>query len=230
MTIDKEEPNRVEHFGLEIKKVKYSHRLVRDEFALINTKPSIGFSERLASIGAYTDESGSEYTQQWCEDYRKLCLQNFDLNMEYFRSLDKVDFNNAIETFLKAHRCFKKIDDLRDYAGVSGYYLMVLDEYKQVYIGKSDNIKNRIRRHWTNVKPFDTILFPMYAVNQSRFSIDFFRVLDTTRIYVWSRKLKIGIEDGLIEDFPEQFLTNRIGGDATNAFQAIATSKMRNLD
>lgn len=224
------EKDKVEHFGLCLQKVKYSHRLIRDEFALINTRPSIGFSKRLASIGAYTDESGSEYTQQWCEEYRQLCLQNFDLNMQYFNSLDKNDFNNAIDLFLKTHRGFKKIDNLCDYDDISGYYMMVLDEYKQVYIGKSDNIKNRIRRHWTNVKRFDTILFPLCAVKQSCFSIDFFRVLDTTRIYVWSKKLKNGIEDELMKDFPKQYLTNRIGGDITDKFEAFFTSNKRNLD
>ena len=72
--------------------------------------------------------------------------------------------------------------------------MMVLDKYKQAYIGKSDNIEQRIRHHWSQNKSFDRTLFPMYAVEKSVFSIDFFRALDTTRIYVWKRGLWDGIE------------------------------------
>ncbi|MBQ7040122.1 MAG: GIY-YIG nuclease family protein, partial [Clostridia bacterium] len=113
--------------------------------------------------------------------------------------------------------------------GVEGYYIMVLDEYKQIYIGKTENIKRRIMQHWSKTKQFDRTLFPMYAYKKSCFSIDFIRALDTTRIYGWKRKLLEGLEDKLIRQFPKQFCTNRIGGDVTNGIQALATMNQRDL-
>lgn len=82
--------------------------------------------------------------------------------------------------------------------------MMILDEYKLVYIGKSDNIKKRIQQHWSATKSFDCTLFPMYAVTTSCFSIDFFRALDTTRILIWERNLSDMVEQKLIDDLPKK--------------------------
>ena len=178
---------------------------------------------------AYTDNTGNEYTLAWCEKYRKLCLENFDLNMKYFHLLNKEDFNNAVDIFINDHDGFSAVDDLCKYDDVSGYYMMVLDTYKQAYIGKSENVAKRIKQHWTATKAFDRTLFPMYAVTKSCFSIDFFRALDTTRIFVWKRALSDGLEKELVEDFPSMYRTNRIGGDVSNLIEAIETMNVRNL-
>ena len=69
----------------------------------------------------------------------------------------------------------------------------------------------------------------MYAVMQSCFSIDFFRALDITRIFVWKRNLSDGIEVKLIECFSEKYSINRIGGDISTAIGALATINKRNL-
>ena len=82
-------------------------------------------------------------------------------------------------------------------------------------------------KHWSITKPFDRTLFPMYAWNKSTFSVDFFRAFDTTRIYAWKKRMSDGIESDLIRNFPAQFCTNRIGGDITNALQAIGTINKR---
>ena len=84
--------------------------------------------------------------------------------MKYFAKLDSIEFNKILNDFLEKYNKFKEVENLWDYDYVSGYYLMVLDEYKQVYIGKSEDIKRRIQSHWTAIKPFDRTLFPMYAV------------------------------------------------------------------
>jgi hypothetical protein len=60
-----------------------------------------------------------------------------------------------IEGFLERNRQFTGVSDLNLYDGKSGYYMMVLDEYSQVYIGTTNDIKRRIRQHWSNSKPFD---------------------------------------------------------------------------
>jgi hypothetical protein len=101
---------------------------------------------------------------------------------------------------------------------------MVLDEYNQVYFGKANNIRTRIPQHWTKTLPFDRTLYPLYNKN-SIMSIDSFRALDTTRIYVWKRNLQDGLEDKLIKDFPMAFRCNRIGGDVTTGIEAIETSQ-----
>lgn len=219
----------MEHFGLKLIKRKYSFNLLREEFALINTKPSLPMFENLIKNNAYTDDSGSEYRKEWCEEYRQLCLSNYDLNMKYFNLLDSTDFNNAVTEFLNKYNKFCKVENLLDYNEVTGYYMMILDEYKQVYIGKSDNIKRRIQQHWSSTKEFDRTLLPMYAVSSSCFSIDFFRALDTTRIFVWKRNLSDGIESKLVEDFPKQYCTNRIGGDISIGIEALATLNKRNF-
>lgn len=217
----------MEHFGVKLVNRGKSFNLTRDEFALISAKPSLPYFESLAERKAYADEQGSAYSESWCAEYRELCLKNFDLNMEYFSKLDKTAFDAALSSFLSKYKQFAEVTSLNDFSGVEGFYIMVLDEYKQVYIGKTEDIKKRIMKHWSNTKPFDRTLFPMYAWNKSTFSVDFFRALDTTRIYAWKKRMSDGIEADLIRNFPAQFCTNRIGGDITNALQAIGTINKR---
>ena len=211
----------VEHFGLKIQRRKYSLKLNREEFAPITTRPSLPRFDLLIQQGAYT-ESGDEYTLEWCERYREICLKNYDLNMQYFQQLDRGNYVKEVNGFLNRHKRFREIQDLWECNGKSGYYLMLLDDYKQAYIGKSDDIKRRIQQHWSKIKPLDRVLLPMYN-EKSVFSIDFFRALDTTRIFVWERSLTEGVERRLIKDFPANFLCNRIGGDIETLPEAIAT-------
>ena len=217
------------HFGVKLIDKGKSFKLVKEEFAIISTKPSLPFFTSLAERNAYTDEQGRSYRESWCEDYRTLCLKNYDLNMKYFSILDKSEFNKALSTFLSKYNHFIEVSCLNDFSGVEGFYIMVLDEYKQVYIGKTTDIKKRIMQHWVKTKPFDRTLFPMYAWNKSVFSIDFFRALDTTRIFAWKKIISDGIEAKLVSDFPSQFCTNRIGGDVTTAIHAIQTMRSRKL-
>lgn len=219
----------MQHFGVRLIARKRPLFLIRDDFALISTKPSLPKFNSLVKKNAYTDDNGTEYRREWCEEYRELCLKNFDLNMKYFAQLDQNDFNNAITIFVKNHIGFREINDLSKFESVSGYYLMVLDKYKQAYIGKSTNIQKRIKQHWLSTKAFDRTLLPMYAVETSCFSIDFFRALDTTRIFIWETDLLDGIEEKLIEDFPKEYRTNRIGGDISTLIEAAATINKRDL-
>ena len=219
----------MEHFGIKLIDRGKGFRLTRNGFAQINAKPSLPYFESLAKRNAYADEYGTAYSESWCAEYREVCLKNFDRNMEFFSALDKADFDVTLSSFLSKYKRFVEVTNLNDFNGVEGFYIMVLDEYKQAYIGKSENIRKRIMKHWSNTKPFDRTLFPMYAWEKSTFSIDFFRALDTTRIYAWKKKMSNGIEADLIRNFPTQFCTNRIGGDVTSALQAIGTINTRSL-
>lgn len=125
------------------------------------------------------------YTNEYVELLRERALENFDINMKYFKSLDKTRFNNEIERFKETYREFVEVTDLNDYKDSPGIYIMVLDEYKQVYIGITRNkngIKARIQQHWTATKKLDRLIFG--GVEQSILSIDSFKHLDTTRIFV----------------------------------------------
>ena len=219
----------MEHFGVKLLNRGKSFKLNRDEFALVDTRPSLPFFKSLLKYNAYSDEFGTSYREEWCEEYREICLKNYDLNMKFFSLLDREQFNRSLDSFLERYNRFKEVFDLTEYTKVEGYYIMVLDDYKQVYIGKSTDIKKRIMKHWSTTLAFDCTLLPMYAYEKSCFSIDFFRALDTTRIFVWKKRVTRGVESSLIRSFPSQFCTNRIGGDITNGVEALLTMKERNL-
>ena len=72
---------------------------------------------------------------------------------------------------IKYSRKIKEVKNLNDYSGVAGVYILVLDKYKQVYIGQTNTcIKTRIMSHWRKVKEFDRLLFG--PVESSILSID----------------------------------------------------------
>lgn len=62
-------------------------------------------------------------------------------------------------SFLKKYFGFEGVADLNEYDNNSGYYMLVLDKYKQIYIGTMYNIKKRIREHWVKRRPFDRLIF-----------------------------------------------------------------------
>lgn len=220
----------MEHFGIKLINRGKSFEINREEFAIPNSYPSLPYMPSLAEKGYYDiDDDGFCYTDEWCKEYQDLCLKNFDLNMDYFSSLDSTEFNNALNSYLSLYKRFIEVENLNDLERVEGYYIMVLDKYKQIYIGKSTDIKKRIRQHWTKTKPFDRILFPMNAWKTSVISIDSFRILDTTRIFIWKKKISDGVERRLIKDFPAKFRTNRIGGDVNTGLEALATMNGRKL-
>ena len=123
------------------------------------------------------------YTDEKCKKLQESALKNFDVNMLYFKSLDKEKFNAEIDTFLKKHPSFEVVDDLRKYKTAIGVYILILDEYKQIYIGISrskNGIKGRIQAHWSNIMPLDRLIWG--REEYSMLSIDSFRAFDTTRI------------------------------------------------
>jgi len=51
------------------------------------------------------------------------------------------------------------VNNLKLYNKKSGYYLMISDEYSQLYIGITDDIKLRIQQHWVRKGIFDIWLY-----------------------------------------------------------------------
>ena len=223
----------MKHFGCTVMASKYGFELSRDKYAIISNKNSLPKFNSMKD--AQADEEGTTYTDEWCKEYRQLILQNYDLNMRFFASLNHDEFQSELEAFLKKNKAFVEVSDLTEYSGVSGYYVMVLDKYCQVYIGTTNNIRRRIQQHWSNSKSFDRLLFPMYAVNKSVLSIDSFRALDTTRIYVCATKKTYVSDNKYINDVSPQYVCNRIGGGMLSGgllgfLKAGSTIKSRKLD
>lgn len=181
----------LEHFGVAVKEDNF---LNRDHYAI------------------YTEKDLEKYSLAECEEHRQRCLENFDINMKHFQELDYSEFCQEIDSFLTCYPSFEKVDSLNDYRDVQGYYIMVLDLYKQIYIGTTNNIYKRIKQHWNNKKEFDRLIFPIYNVSGSVLSIDCFGALDTTRIYVFPTVDLYSMEDEFICFFSPKFLSNRIPG------------------
>ena len=125
------------------------------------------------------------YTDEKCKILQERALKNYDANIQYFKSLDSNKFNTEIDLFLKNHPRFEIVDDLNKHQKTSGIYIMILDEYKQIYIGltrSKTGIKGRIQSHWSNVMPLDRLIWG--SEEYSILSIDSFRAFDTTRILI----------------------------------------------
>lgn len=219
------------HFGVVVLPGKKGLKLTRENYAIINNKNtlltkkeaefriSVGMLDpnrkqiiNEVTLNRYADESCLFYSDEWCKQHFINCIKNFDLNMDFFKQLDENEFNLEIDSFLNVHTEFQQINDLNDLDKTPGYYMMVLDEYKQIYIGTSENIKKRIRQHWASSKSFDRLLFPQNEVLGSVLSIDSFRSLDTTRIYAMQTSETFDHENSFIEFFNPKFISNRLAG------------------
>ena len=131
------------------------------------------------------------------------------------------------------------MNELREKKGI---YVLVLDKYKQVYVGQSMvDIFKRIKRHWQRKIEFENLLIG--KVNKTKFSIDSFGILDTTRIYVelidsgrYNVSAKIDERERyLVNKIPDKFLLNKVGGGIKlgkpNSFEEfISTYKQIQLE
>lgn len=203
------------HFGINLRESKYGLSVSRELYAKIDNRSSL--------------ISGQIYSDEWCQKHFENCMINFDLNMKYFMSLDRHEFNNALDKFIKKTKKFIEVFDLNEYQYKSGYYMLVLDEFCQVYIGTSQDIKKRIMNHWSKQKQFDRLIFG--SINNSIISIDSFRALDTTRIFVYQTNRIFSMENSYINKFPSKFLLNRtIGGKLDGGLkEAVKNGKNRVL-
>ena len=231
-------PNKVKHFGVWLNK-KPSLKLSRENYAIINNHNSFltkRTANHFANLSAkerekYADADCKFYSNSWCERHRKNCLLNFDKNMDFFRMIDRDGFEASLSRLVKSNERTREIFDLSDCDGMTGIYILVLGEYKQMYIGQSVDIKKRILQHWNKVKEFDRLIFG--GVNDSVLSVDSFGALDTTRIFVLETP-----RDAL--DYQESFATNIVpdihklnrvgGGQLTDLLSILATWNRRNLD
>jgi hypothetical protein len=227
----------VEHFGELRRAGKYGHRLTRDQYAIPNKMSSTRaprwmFSdEQWAELGwMYEDDEHTRHTDEFCRLQREGALENFDLNMAFFAQISQESFEQALTALLARNEPLRPVTDLRALDGAEGVYVMVLDEYRQAYIGQTRDIRARIRQHWTGTKQFDRLLWG--HKHMSVLSIDSFRALDTTRILAARTTRANSLEAKLVRNFPPDYLLNRIGGGDVDGLRSLfieAEIKRRNL-
>ena len=174
----------MKYFGITVFQCKYGLKLSKDSYAISNCKNTYK-KHHCVPNDIYTDKSQQFYTAKWCEQHRKNCLHNFDLNMHYYASLHQEIFEEELHHFIHNNPYFLAVHDLNAFFQIPGYYLVVLDHYCQLYIGSAVNIAKAIRSHWSKNIPFDRLMFPTNRMDSSLFTIDHFRALDTTRIFAF---------------------------------------------
>jgi len=184
--------NRILHLGVMIQEKETNH--INRELYLMS-KPE--------GMNGWTEE---HYAKQ-----RIKAAINYDANMEYFRQIDIDEFGRCLEKMCKKHS-FEECFDLKHLNGVSGLYILVLDEFKQVYIGKSNDIKKRIQQHWNDKKSLERLIYG--DICSSILPIDAFGALDTTRVfYMKSGGFRMGLlEEKIVGDFDVRFTLNRTAG------------------
>lgn len=202
------------HLGLHLMEKSGGLKLTRENYIRASNKSSFG--------------TGEIYPDSYVKSHTKDCFENFDLNMEYYHSLSKQEFNAELMRFLDKTKVFKEVTELFRLKGSSGYYVMVLDEYSQVYIGISGDIPRRLRVHWSAQKQFDRLLFG--GIDDSILSIDSFRAYDTTRIFVYLCDDIESYENEFINYFDPKYVLNRtVGGTLNGLTEAILHGKTRKL-
>lgn len=177
----------------------------------------------------FKDISEEKVTNKMIEKGYKNIYKNYDNNMNFFQSLSKKEFNLELDNFLDKNKQFKEINNLYSVNRKSGYYIMVLDEYSQMYLGTSNNIKGRIQHHWAMQMHFDRMIFG--DIDDSILSINSFRAFDTTRVFVYLTSEIFDDEDGFINKIDDKYLLNRtVGGLLSGLDEAIYHGKNRDLN
>lgn len=201
------------HFNAIFQESKYGWKMTRETYI-----PNITESSRRCF------ENDSEINQ-----YVGDCLINYDLNIDFFNNLSRIGFDRELSKFLNKHKEFVELQDLNQTKGVSGYYIMVLDEYKQIYIGTGKDIYKRLRRHMSEGQEFCNLLWG--CVDTSKLSINSFRLFDITRIYVYYTDDIFVYEDKYISEFNDKYVLNRTGGgiQGDDLLSILSTAKYRKL-
>lgn len=154
-------------------------------------------------------------TDEWLIEHKKEYLSNCDMmvenlksNFNYFKSLDSAAFNKELSRVCESYH-FKEIKDISRYKNC--LYILVFDEYKQFYVGKSvGGLKNRTRKHW-NAKIIPDRQLWNGGFEASRIKVDNFKIFDTTRIFVCEKIEQIINDNKKFADDPRIENTNTFG-------------------
>ena len=203
---------KIIHFGM---KLKYT-----DENHYKMSKENYVDSSRKSSFHKY-----EIYTEEKYNEYYKDALLNYDINMRKFCKITQEEFQNYLSNYITTLQQkgieVNKIYELKDIT-CSGVYLMILGKYKQIYIGASKNMAERIKQHWVRKKPIDRLVFG--SIEHSKISIECYKALDTTEIYAVKTKNDteaFKIEHTIIELADEKYVMNRIEGGRPDNFEGL---------
>ena len=149
----------------------------------------------------------------WTEEadilLRNRASLNYVMNMRYIETLDRDEFNRHFHEQCEKFNLME-CKDLKQIANLEGLYIMVLDKYKQVYIGISSDMKKRIMQHWNKKKSLERLVFG--DICNSVLSIDSFGALDTTRVFYIATSSVYQMEENVVNSFDSRFILNRTGG------------------
>ena len=208
----------ITHFNTKIRKTN-NNKLTRENYCIPTNKISYVCKKSLKFAiermdykipnEYYIDEN--TYTEKYVKEHYDECMYNYDLNIKYFYNLKHKEFDEYLKSFVSKNK-FKEISGLEEVNHIEGIYILVLDEYNQVYIGISNDIKKRILAHWGDKKDFDRLLFG--KKDNSVLSIDSFGALDTTRIFFKEVKHQSinNQEYRMVEKFKSEYSLNRVNG------------------
>lgn len=233
----KNDSTKIKHFGVWFENDE-NVRISRNTYAIIDKKvyqkpsPTMRrFYNKNPLIHAliYEDFDCTTYNDTWCEQHRQDCLENFDLNLNFCSQIEDKDFEKALSDLLKKEKDIKQIFDLYECDRIEGVYILVLDKYKQLYIGQSKDIKKRILQHWRKKKEFDSLLCG--NINSSVLSIDAFGCLDTTRIFVLETWDFCRYEIRLLQAIDDKYVLNRTAGGiyGNDLFTKLEIAANRNI-
>lgn len=211
---------KITHFGLNLGKSKFGHSLVDSQYGMWDTSVSPGSGGMMED---YEDISLKKYSQFYFDRMRPEVLRNYELNLAHFDSLDRDSFNNSLNSLVNGNHklkllgkgyTFKEVFDLSDFKQEGHLvYVMVLDGYKQYYIGQTNDLVKRARAHWVGNQAFDRLVFA--SPDTSKLAMKSFRALDTTRIFIvdgLTASQAVDLERKLIHSFDTPYLTNRVLG------------------
>jgi len=208
------------HLGLAIREgAKYKLKIERETYALIDDKSSHFFPRELNPAlwdeqnEIFEDPGHLIYSPAWCLKHQQNALLNFDLNMKKYAELKQENFESCLNRVLAENPKLQLVSDLNDWQFGRFVYIMVLDEFKQAYVGiarGAGGLKSRIRQHWSGNKKFDRLIHG--AVETSKISIDSFRALDTTRVFAMECENPASTENAILELFHSDYVLNRISG------------------
>ncbi len=192
------------HFGVEyVDHQDFYNKLNKKQFEL-------QFKEEL--------EKDADLKEQF-PNIAKEAVDNLKTNIDYFKSLNHNSFEKCLKTVVDRYY-FKEVTSLeKDYSNC--LYIMVFDEYSQFYIGKTTQyLEQRICNHWSSkIVPWR---FFWGEKEYSRISVDTFKRLDCTRIFV-ATNIK-----GILSDSSNRITVRKI--EETNCFFTGKLEDMSDLE
>lgn len=223
----------VGHFGERLRPRRFGHRLTREGYAYPTRSPhprvrreQVNAEHWDGVAWAYQDQEHTRHSDAYLLVQRDQALVNYDLSMQYFESLEDGEFQDALARVLAADPALEPVSSLPNWHEASGVYVIVLDKYRQFYVGQAFDIRKRIKQHWSSHKPFDRLVFG--SLYNSIFPIDAFRALDTTRIYARSTNERFDAEARIEGAADRRFCLNRMmGGEASRFLLALASASPR---